>query len=127
MRVFEIKGFARWARKEGITDSVVLEMAKDLTSNNPNHQIDSLPGDLMKMRWGKGNRSSRAGYRIIVGYCKPKDDRILFLTGFAKNERENLGDKEQKLLVIYAKNAIKKTDAEIAKLLNEGEFLEIKP
>lgn len=50
---------------------------------------------LRKLRWGIGNRGKRRGLRIIY-YWKVADEKIYFITLYAKNEVSDLSNKEKK-------------------------------
>lgn len=54
-------------------------------------------GGLRKSRWGVGSRGKRGGVRIIYYYHNPTLPLFL-LTVFAKNERDNLPQRERHLL-----------------------------
>jgi mRNA-degrading endonuclease RelE of RelBE toxin-antitoxin system len=50
---------------------------------------------LRKLRWGIGNRGKRGGLRIIY-YWQVADEKIYFVTLYAKNEVSALSEKEKK-------------------------------
>lgn len=54
-------------------------------------------GGLRKLRWCLGNKGKRGGIRIIY-YWQTAEDRIYFLTVYAKNEVSDLSAKEKKAL-----------------------------
>jgi hypothetical protein len=63
MRVFKTKWFARFARREGLTDDKLMaaihEVQNGLTDGN-------LGGGLVKKRIGRTGAGKRGGYRTIV-------------------------------------------------------------
>lgn len=54
-------------------------------------------GGLRKIRWGAQGRGKRGGVRVIY-YWAVKQDRILMLLMYAKNERDNLTAEQLKVL-----------------------------
>ena len=54
-------------------------------------------GGLRKIRWGAKGRGKRGGVRVIY-YWAVKQDRILMLMMYAKNEQDNLTAEQLKVL-----------------------------
>jgi hypothetical protein len=54
-------------------------------------------GGVRKSRWGVGSRGKSGGVRVIYYYHNP-DMPIFLLTVFAKNERDNLNQREKNAL-----------------------------
>jgi hypothetical protein len=76
MRVFKNKWFARWARAEGVPDSVLLQVAVEVAAG----QVEAdLGGGLFKKRLAREGSGKSGGYRVIIGYKKLNTDRIIFL------------------------------------------------
>ena len=93
MRIFKVKAFARWAKKERIADKVlretVAEMQKGLIDAN-------LGSGVFKKRVALSGRGKRGGARTIVAF--KSDSRTFFLFGFLKSEMDNIDKKELKAL-----------------------------
>jgi len=91
VRVFKTKSFARFARKEGISNSklsdAVLEIEKGL------YEAD-LGCGLFKKRVARPGEGKSGGYRTAVAYQEGK--RSVFLHGFPKNVKGSLSDLELK-------------------------------
>ena len=123
MRVFENKLFNRWARGEDLTEVALCDAAKDII----NGRVEAdLGGYLFKKRIaGKGGGKS-GGYRTIVGYRRRSSERVVFLYGFAKNERPNITDREREALGIAASDLINATDAQIAALIAKSRLFELR-
>ena len=69
MRVFKNKWFTRWARAENVLDSVLLQVATEVVAG----QVEAdLGGGLFKKRLAREGRGKRGGYRVLIGYKKPK-------------------------------------------------------
>ncbi len=121
MRVFKNKWFARWARTEGIADSILLQAAAEIVAG----QVEAdLGGYLFKKRLARAGTGKRGGYRTLIGYQRPNAERIIFLYAFAKNAKANISDKEKEALILVAEAFISATDAQIALLLKKGSLVE---
>jgi hypothetical protein len=84
--VFKTKWFARFARKERIAD----ESLNEAINRAERGIIDAdLGGGLIKQRVARRGQGRSGGYRMLVAYRA--EGRAVFLYGFAKNERENIG------------------------------------
>jgi hypothetical protein len=123
MRVFENKRFERWARDEGLTEEILCRVAAGVIKG----QVEAdLGGYLFKKRIaGKGGGKS-GGYRTIVGYRRGNSARVVFLHGFAKNERPSLTDREHEALSIAAASLIAATDGQVAELIAKGRLFELR-
>jgi len=111
------------AHDEGITEAALCQAARDVV----NGRVEAdLGGYLFKKRIaGKGGGKS-GGYRTIVGYRRGNSSRVLFLYGFAKNERPNITDREHEALSIAATNLINATDAQVAELIAKARLFELR-
>ena len=89
MRIFKTKWFVRFARRERIKDHALL----DAVARAEEGLIDAdLGSGLLKQRVARAGEGRSGGYRTIIAYRA--GDRAVFLYGFAKNERDNIGDDE---------------------------------
>jgi hypothetical protein len=114
VRVLKNHGFARAARKEGLTDQTLCTAAAEIESG----LIDArLGGCLLKKRIAKGSRGKSGGFRTIVAHRR--HDRLVFLYVFGKNERDNITEQERAALSEigdeYMHLAADKLDALVAK------------
>ena len=89
MRVFKLKSFARFARKEDINDTKPADAVMEI-ENGLN--IDDLGGGLVKKRVGRTGGGKRGGYRTLIAY--QEEMRSVFLYGFPENDKANLTDLE---------------------------------
>ena len=120
MRVFKTRQFDRWARKEGVTDptlwAAVIEMENGL--------IDAdLGGHLVKKRIALPGRGKRDGARSLLAYRL--GDCAFFVYGFAKNERDNIDDRELKALKLLASTLLGWTPEQTGHALREGALIEV--
>jgi hypothetical protein len=85
MRIFKTQWFAKFARREGITNSGL----RDAIDRAERGLIDAeLGGGLIKQRVARQGKGRSGGYRTIIAYRVK--DRAVFLYGFAKSEQENI-------------------------------------
>lgn len=87
MRVFKVKGFARFQRRERIADASLVKAVHDVEAG----LIDAdLGGGLIKQRVARPGAGKRGGYRTVIA-CR-RGEMAVFLLGFAKNVRANIDD-----------------------------------
>lgn len=119
-RTFKTRVFARWARKEGVTDRALLAAVAEMESG----LVDArLGGGLFKKRVGLAGGGKRGGARtIIAGNFR---DRWIFLYGFTKNERENIDRKEERDLKRIGGALLELDWTALRQLLEAGKLLEV--
>ena len=89
MRIFKTKWFVRYARHERISDASL----RHAIERAEREIVDANLGcGVIKQRVAREGQGRSGGYRLMVAYRA--GDRAVFLYGFAKNERENIGDDE---------------------------------
>jgi len=120
MRVLKTKGFARWARRERIGNSLlaaaVAEMRRGLVDAN-------LGGSLLKKRVARPGAGKSGGYRAIV--ASNQRDRWVFMYGFAKKEREDLDEGELGDLRRAGQMYLGMSEEAVLVALGNGELQEI--
>lgn len=89
MRLYKLKAFARFQRRERIADKA---LGKAVRSAEDGLVDADLGGGLIKQRVARPGQGKSGGFRTIIAYRR--GDRAVFLFGFAKSERENLDDDE---------------------------------
>ncbi len=70
---------------------------------------------------GKGKSG---GYRTIILFRR--GERAVFMYGFAKSERDNIDADEEKQFKEAAKHVLALTEKQLAELVGEGDFVEVK-
>jgi hypothetical protein len=86
VQVFKTKWLARFAKRERITDRSL----SDAIQRAERGLIDAdLGGGLIKQRVARDGQGRSGGYRMLV--ADRAHARAVFLFGFAKNERDNIG------------------------------------
>jgi hypothetical protein len=89
MRVYKIKGFARFQRRERIADRALV---RALLAAERGLVGADLGGGLIKQRVARPGQGKSGGFRTLIAYRR--GERAVFLFGFAKNERANIDDDE---------------------------------
>ena len=121
MRIFKNEQFAKFARKERISDSTLWEVVKDIEAG----KIDAdYGGGVIKQRIARSNEGKSGGYRAIVLYRL--GDKAFFVYGFPKSERENIDEAEERGFKELAKAVLALSDRELAKMVKKGAFKEVK-
>jgi hypothetical protein len=120
VRVFKTKAFARFTRKEGISNTKLSDAVREIEKGS--YEAD-LGGGLFKKRVARLGAGKSGGYRTAVAYRE--GIRSVFLYGFPKNDKGNLSDLELKELKKVAKIFLQFSDIEMEKALNEGEIKEV--
>jgi hypothetical protein len=120
VRVVKTKWFARFARKEDISDKKLSDAVREAEKG----LIDGeLGGGLIKKRVARAGKGKRGGYRTIIVYRA--GILSVFVYGFPKSAKANLSagelDAYQKLAQVY----LSLSDADMAKALSAGELEEV--
>ena len=120
VRIFKYPRFNRFAGKEGITDTELREMVRQLEAE----QADAnLGGNVYKVRTARSGEGKSGGYRVIV-YFRNKF-RTFFVYGFAKSDRDNIDESELRAFKLDAKDQFALTDEQIAVRLKKGTLIEV--
>lgn len=120
MRVFKTKWFARFARKEDISDEKLVDAVREVEQGLND---GDLGGGLIKKRVARTGQGKRGGYRTIMVHRTGM--RSVFVYGFPKSVKANLSPVEleayQKLAQIYMDLGA----AGVARALSAGELVEV--
>jgi len=120
-RVFKTRWFERFARKERISDSIQV----DAVARAENGQVDDdLGGGVIKQRIARPGRGKSGGYRTIIFFRRGA--RAVFAYGFAKSERANIDDDEEKQFKEAARQVLQLTEKQIEALVKNGDFVEVR-
>lgn len=121
MMILKLRSFHRWAKSEGISDfslkKAVNEIGRGLVEGD-------LGGGLFKKRVAREGGGKRGGFRTMLAFRR--DDRSIFILGYPKNEKDNIGDDELTALKKLAKELLNATEMEIRKRIEAGELIEVK-
>ena len=121
MKQLMTKQFSKWASKQQIPKN---ELKKSLQEVKAGNFEANLGGQIYKKRirfQGKGKSGSG---RTIV--CYRKKDRIIFIHGFAKNEKSNLTKKELAGFKEFAQILLGFSPKAIKRAIKNGDFIEVK-
>lgn len=120
MDIDKTRSFARWARKERVSDRA-LQLAVDEMRRG---LIDAdLGGGLVKKRVARAGQGKSSGFRTLV--ATNRGNRWVFVFGFAKNERANIDGTEEAALKRLAAALIGYSRKDIATARNAGELIEV--
>ena len=120
MQVYKTKWLARFAKNEGIADASL----RTAIARAERGLVDAdLGGGLIKQRVAKLGKGRSGGYRMLIAYRLRK--RAVFMYGFAKNERANIGADELLTAREIAASWLAADARQIARALAEGELQEI--
>jgi len=120
MRIFKNKWFARFAKKERISDERLLRVVRDAEAGN----IDAnYGGGVIKQRIARPGAGKSGGYRSIILYMK--GSKAFFVFGFSKKDQHNINDEEVAYFKKLAKVTFTMSDNDISALLQEGTYEEL--
>jgi hypothetical protein len=120
VRLFKVKWFAKFARRERIQDVSL----KEAIARAVQGSIDAdLGGQVIKQRVARPGKGKSGGYRVIVALRTEK--RAVFLYGFAKSEKDNIGDDDLKTLKEIATAWLEADEKKIKMALADGLLTEI--
>jgi mRNA-degrading endonuclease RelE of RelBE toxin-antitoxin system len=102
--VIPLKSFRR-ATKKLFTDAELAALMAFLANHPEKGDVIAGTGGLRKLRWALEGRGKRGGSRVIYYYHRP-EWQILLLTAYAKNEQEDLPERDKKLLAALVKEIL---------------------
>jgi hypothetical protein len=102
LRIFMTRWMARFVRKSGIEDALLIE-AIDRAEKG---LIDAdLGGGVIKQRVGRPGQGRSGGYRTLIAFRS--GDRAVFVFGFAKNEQDNISRDNLRNLGMWLPNGLR--------------------
>lgn len=120
-RVFQNSWFRKFVRKQKIDDQGLC----DAVSRMERGLVDAdLGGGLFKQRVPRRGAGKSGGYRTLVAF-KTKT-RAVFVFGFAKNEKDNIDQDDERDLKALAKLVLGLTELEMDRLVEAGKFDEVR-
>ena len=120
VRVFKNTWFQRFARKERIADAALC----DAVVRAEKGQVDAdLGGSVLKQRVARAGAGRSGGYRVILLFRA--GDRALFAYGFAKSDRDNIGDDELAVFRQLAAEVLALSGEQLDILVAAGRFMEV--
>jgi hypothetical protein len=120
VRIFRNKSFTRFARREDLDD----ETLRKTIDNAERGLIDArLGGGVIKQRVARPGKGKSGGLRTIILY--KVHALAFFVHGFAKKDRDNIGDIELAALKLLASQMLSYDDEAIAKAVRSGTLVEV--
>lgn len=120
MRIFKSKWFARFARKEEISDEKLIQAVKDADAGN----IDAdYGGGVIKQRVARPKEGKSGGYRSIILYRQ--GEKAFYVYGFAKNVMENIDKADVRGFKKLAKVMLSVSERQVEIMLEKGEIEEV--
>jgi hypothetical protein len=120
VRIFLTKWMSRFARRENLA----YKSLQEAIARAERGLIDAdLGGGLIKQRVARAGKGRSGGYRTIIAYRR--GSRAVFLYGFAKSERDNIGSDVLRTAREIAEVWLPAVAEKIAIGIEEGELEEI--
>ena len=120
LRLLKNRAFARFADKEGLTDRALCKAAEEVEAG----LVDArLGGFLLKKRVAKGSSGKSGGFRTILAHRQGR--RLIFIFGFAKNERDNISGKERLALLKLGEEYMGHSETTLDGLIAKGVLTEV--
>ena len=121
MLKLKTKWFNKWAKKNSLSDKILLKTISNISDKLGTVNIGS---DLYKVRTPKIGQGKSGGFRTIVVF--KKSDIAIFVYGFSKSEKDSLDKEELKYFKILAKDLLKIKKQKYMELVKLGKFFSIK-
>ena len=120
MRIFQNKAFIRFAKKAGIGDAVLCEAIRNAERGLI---AADLGGGIIKQRIARPGQGKSGGFRTLIVFRAAA--RAFFVHGFAKNEKDNIGQDELVALKKLAAALLAYDDRAIARVIASGTLTEV--
>ena len=120
MRIFKTRWFARFARKAGISDTMLTDAIREVEKGLVDGRIGQ---GLIKKRLARTGEGKRGGYRTIIVYRA--GSRSVFVYGFPKSAKADLSPIERDVYQKLAHLYLGFSDGDMARALKEGEGEEV--
>jgi len=120
MRVYRMKTFRRFQRKEDIGDD---ELREEIRRAERGLVDAELGGGIIKQRIARRGQGRSAGYRVIIAYRA--STRAVFLYGFAKNEKDNISDDELSALRQIAADLFRASQDDLERMVRDNRLTEL--
>jgi hypothetical protein len=120
MRVFKTKHFAKWAKKECLSDIVLRSTVKEMGSGFFGAELG---GCVYKKRVPLPGRGKSGGARTILAFRI--EGKAFFIFGYAKNSQETVSNSQLQQLQLIASRFLNYNDLEIEKALVKKRLIEV--
>jgi hypothetical protein len=120
VRIFKNKWFAKFAKRERISDSQLCKLVKEIEKG----LIDVNYGDgVIKQRLARVNQGKANGYRCIVLFRYRELSILVY--GFPKNECSNISQNDEQEFKKLAQEMLSLSEDEISGLIQSRELVEV--
>lgn len=120
-RIFKNEWFEKFARKQGISDALLADAVHRAEQGLVDAELGS---GLIKQRVAREGEGKSGGHRTLL--VIRQGDLAVFVFGFAKNTRANISEQELKSVRNLPKSILAMTARDIAELVKNGYFTEVK-
>ena len=120
MRTFKTKAFTRFADKAGISD---LALCRAVTDAERGLVAADLGGGAIKQRIARPGQGKSGGFRTLIVF--KAGTRAIFVHGFAKNEKDNIGKDELIVLKRLAAELLAYNDKTLGRVIASGVLVEV--
>ena len=120
MRIFKTKWFAKWAKKERLSDAALFKAISEMQQGVIEGKLSDF---VYKKRVAMPGRGKRGSTRTILAL--KSGDKAFFIFGFSKNEMANINDSELRQLKLLASKFLNYNTAELRIALKEKELVEV--
>ena len=121
MRTFKTKAFTRFAEKAGISDVALCRAVRDAERGLV---AADLGGGVIKQRIARPGQGKSGGFRTLIVFRA--GTRAIFVHGFAKSEKDNIGKDELVALKKLAAELLGYDDKTLARAVAAEVLLEVK-
>ena len=121
VQIFKLKTFARFARRERISDAVLCDAIDRAERGLVNADLG---GGLIKQRVARPGQGKSGGYRVIIAFRSKL--RAVFVFGFAKNELDNIDDDQLATLRETAALWLMADARKVERAMKDGLLIEVK-
>ncbi len=121
MRSFKTREFAKSAMSEGLTDKVLAQALAEIRNGLVNAKLG---GSLVKKRIAIGNKGKSGGLRTIIVYKTPNENAFCVYI-FAKNETENISQRQLAELKLLAKSLLAMNEKQIQNAIKTNALEEL--
>lgn len=120
MRIFKNKWFNRFARREKISDALLLKAIEEAEAGIVSADLG---GSIIKQRIARPGQGKSGGYRTIIIFRSR--DKAFFVYGFAKSDQDNMSKDELSAFKEFAKIILEFSDGKLKKAIETGNFIEV--
>jgi hypothetical protein len=120
LRVYKMKTFRRFQRKEGIEDEALREAIRPASRGLVGADLG---GGLIKQRVARRGQGRSGGFRTLIAYRT--GTRAVFLHGFAKSQRDNIADDELEALRQIGGNLLRAKQEELERMVADNRLTEL--